>query len=388
MTQGICFLAPLPALRKRTRLAKMATILTAGGYHIDFAGWERLPGEAQTFAWEGTGVQETTILRRGGYASGKARALYPVWMWRVFRHVLKLGRGRPFFCLGWETAFPALLAAKFTGARIVFDDADRFSMIVRLPEPAGALLRSLERWASRRAALHVIPGFARYDWRHDRMIVLRNSPLSSDFKAALAAPPQRPAAQVVLYANGWIGQTRGAPIFLALLEQARAEGVDLRLVVAGRVDGAAAAQLMSDPAVLFLGELPQRTALAWYAVADAVLTYYNPDVAINRQAESNKWGDAVFFGCPIIVNSEVETAKPLIDQGAAHAVPYNDVKGLLRIAVTLAKDSEQRARTTSALKAFLPEYPVFDLQLNQILAAITSASEDVHAKHTQHPAHD
>ena len=388
MSEEIVMLAPLPALRKRTRLAKMAPVLAARGHPIAFYGWERLPDEAAAFAWDGPGVTERTILRGGGYAAGRARALYPLWMWRVFRQVLRLGRGRLLFCLGWETAFPALLAARLTGSRVVFDDADRFSMIVRLPGPAGALLRRLERWASRRAALHVIPGFARYEWRHARMVVLRNSPLSADFDAARAAPPPRPAGAVVLYANGWIGQTRGAPVFLELLERARAAGLDLRLVIAGRVDGEAAPRLVADPGVIFLGELPQREALAWYAVADAVLTYYDPAVAINRKAESNKWGDAVFFGCPIIVNAEVETARPLVERGAALAVPYHDVEGLLRIVAGLAGDSPARAQAAQAVASFRPEYPVFDLQLIQILRAVAPIPEEAHADVPKPPAQD
>lgn len=367
MAEEIVFLAPLPALRKRTRLAKMVPVLRAAGHDIRFFGWERVAGEAAAFAWGEAGVREAILMRGGGYASGRARALYPLWMWKVFWRTLRLGRGRLLFCLGWETAFPALLAARLTGARVVFDDADRFSMIVQLPGAAGRLLPRLERWASRRAALHVIPGFSRYEWRHDRMIVLRNSPLEADFKAAEEARPVRPDAAIVLYANGWIGETRGAPVFLRLLDIAEARGLDLKLVIAGRVDGPSAPHLVTHPRVTFLGEVAQREALAWYGAVDAVLTYYDPIVPINRKAESNKWGDAVFFGCPIIFNTEVETAQPLVAAGAALAVPYADAEALADLAQGLAGDPGARAAVAEAVTALRPEYPVFDRQLAEIL---------------------
>ncbi|MBF9043585.1 hypothetical protein HKCCE4037_09610 [Rhodobacterales bacterium HKCCE4037] len=372
MTGDIHFLAPLPAMRKRTRLAKMVPVLRAMGYQVRFFGWERVPGEAREFAWNADGIQETTLMRGGGYASGKARALYPLWMARVFWQTLRLRRGKLLFCLGWETAFPALLASRLTGSRVIFDDADRFSMIVRLPGIAGRSLRALERWASRHAELHVIPGFSRYEWRHDKMVVLRNSPLQDDFLVAKQSTPSRPDAEIVLYANGWIGETRGAPVFLRLLDLSVRRGIDLKIVIAGRVDGDAAPRLISHPRAIYLGELAQRDALAWYGACDAVLTFYDPAVPINRKAESNKWGDAVFFGCPIIVNSEVETAAPLIEAGAAISVPYEDVEGLLERLSELAHGGASRGDAREAVDLMKLEFPVYDLQLKDILRRLTS----------------
>lgn len=376
MTEDIYFMAPLPALRKRTRLAKMVSVLCAEGYRVRFCGWERVPGEAEEFAWNADGVQETTLMRGGGYASGKARALYPLWMAKVFGKALRLGRGKLLFCLGWETAFPALLATRLTGSRVVFDDADRFSMIVRLPGLAGRALRRLEHWASRRADLHVIPGFSRYEWRHDKMVVLRNSPLEEDFLAAKKATPPRPDAEIVLYANGWIGETRGAPVFVRLLDMAAQQGIDLKMVIAGRVDGEAAQRLISHPRTMYLGEIAQRDALAWYGACDAVLTFYDPAVPINRKAESNKWGDAVFFGCPIVVNSEVETAAPLIEAGAAISAPYSDVEALLEKLSELGPDGAIRNKTREAIGRLKPDFPAFDLQLKDILRRLSPKEQE------------
>lgn len=363
----IIFFAPLPALRKRTRLSKMAACILAQDYRIRFFGWERERGEAAEFASDDDRISEATILRGGGYASSRARLLYPLWMAAVFFRVLRLGRGRTIFALGWETAFPAVLAAWLTRSRIVFDDADRFSMIFRLPGPLHRGLQRLEEWTSRRAAMHVIPGFSRYEWRHDDMVILRNSPLEADFAQARRAAPPRPPHKVVLYANGWIGETRGAPVFLKLLDLADERGIDLHLLIAGRVSGEAAPRLIGHHRVTYLGEVPQRDALACYAVADAVLTYYDPAIIINRKAESNKWGDAVFFGCPIIVNTEVETARPFLQAGGAWAVPYEDADALAALAQRIGDDAGMREAASAALRTLLPDYPVFDTQLKSIL---------------------
>jgi glycosyltransferase involved in cell wall biosynthesis len=268
--------------------------------------------------------------------------MYPIWMLMVFLRVLTLGRRRVLFCLGWESAFPALLASKLTGSTVIFDDADRFSMLVKLPGPLHRILVRLEEWTSRNSAVHLIPGWSRYDFRHGRMKLLRNTPTSSDFHAAKAAPAERPDADIVLYVNGWIGETRGAPIFLELMQRFLAKGTHVVLIAAGWTDCDAGRTLFKMPNVRFMGELSTEQALALYPACDAVLTYYDPAVPINRQAESNKWGDAIFLGRPFIVNSEVETAAPLVAQGFGFAVPYHDIDALVELVDRLPAIARER----------------------------------------------
>ena len=363
----VVFIAPLGAIQKRTRLAKMAALIRARGDELLFFGWEREAGELETLRSTDPGVREQVILRGGGYASRWTRLFYPLWMIAVFLRVLGLGRDKALFCLGWETAFPALIASRFTGARVVFDDADRFSMIVRLPGPLHRGLEALERWTSRHAALHLVPSFSRYDWRHERMLELNNAPLLADMERARANAPTRPDASLVVYANGWIGETRGAPVFLKALDLIEAHGLDIRMVIAGRVSGPGAQDLIGHPRVRFLGEVSQSEALAQYAAVDVLLTYYDPAVPINRTAESNKWGDAVFFGTPFIVNAEVETARTFVGNGAAWAVPYQDAEALVDLLEALARDPARIREAAENLAGFRRAYRVFDERMTEIL---------------------
>ncbi len=371
----VVFIAPLPTMRKRTRLSKMVPQVLRTGRDILFYGWEREVGEVEKFRTDSPRVQEKIILRGGGYSSKRARLMYPIWMIMVFFCVLRLGRNRLIFALGWETAFPAQFAAMLTGSQIVFDDADRFSMILRLPGPARSLLQRLEQWTSHRVALHIIPSFSRYDWRHDRMVVLRNSPLEADLAEARNTVLQRPKSRLVLYVNGWIGETRGGPIFVEALEIAAERGLDLHVLIAGRVEGEAAPKLVGHPNVTFFGELSQREALAWYTVSDAVLTYYDPAIPINRKAEANKWGDAIYFDCPIIVNSEVETVHHFIKAGAAFAVPYNDASALVALWEHLMETPEVLGDARSALTQFKLDYPIFDTQFDMLLKRVVQEVE-------------
>lgn len=371
----IVFLAPLPAIRKRTRLVKMASLIRARGDELLFVGWERENGEAGALRSPDPGIRETVILRGGGYASRWTRLFYPLWMAAVFLRTLRLGRDKALFCLGWETAFPAYLASRFTGARVIFDDADRFSMIVRLPGPLHRWLEALERWTSHSVALHLVPGFSRYDWRHERMLELGNSPLLADMERARATPPSRPGGALVVYANGWIGESRGAPVFLRALDLIEARNLDIRMVIAGRVTGPGARELIEHPRATFLGEVSQSEALAWYEAVDVLLTYYDPVVPINRTAESNKWGDAVFFGTPFIVNAEVETAASFVAEGAAWAVPYEDAGALVDLLDALSRDHARIREAAEKLAGFRTSYRVFDERMTEILDMAQSKGE-------------
>jgi len=363
----IIFLAPLPAFKKRARLTKMVKHLRARGLPVMLLGWERLPREIEAFRFDDPDVIERAILRGGGYASLKARLMYPIWMFVVFWTVVRLGKNQTLFCLGWETAFPARLAAAFTKARIIFDDADRISMTLRLPGLAHSCLEVLEHWTSREVAFHLIPSFSRYSWRHRAMLPLANAPLLEDVERAKTLFPKRPKADLVLYANGWIGETRGAPIFLQALSLARSRGLDISLVIAGHITGESANNLLEHPSTIFLGEISQQQALAWYAASDILLTYYDPAIAINRKAESNKWGDAVTVGVPFIVNSEVETAKAFVDAGAAWSVPYSDAKALVDLLATIIAEPEKVREAQTNLQLFGSDYPTFDDAFSRIV---------------------
>lgn len=361
------FIAPLPAFRKRTRLAKMVPIFLERGYSVILLGWEREKQELKKLKWSDSRVKEVAILKGGGYVSRKARLMYPVWIINVFFRVLFLGRRKNLFCLGWETAFPALMASFFTGSKVIFDDADRFSMILGLPNAANRILEYLEQWASREAFVHLIPGWTRYEWRNSKMAVLRNSPNLSDFDEARAASLAKDDAVFNVYINGWVGHTRGAPVFLKALNLICE--VDDRIVfhIAGRVDSLEGRLLASHPRSVFYGEVSQAKALEIYAISDVVLTYYDPSVAINRHAESNKWGDCVFFGTPFVVNSEVATAEKFVAAGAAWALRYSDAAALASLLLSLSEDREAVKSASISISQYLEEYPTFDTQVNRII---------------------
>ena len=369
MSVEIILIAPLSAPSRRPRLAKMISTFVETGHQVRFYGWERACGEMKTFAWEDKNVQEKAILKGGGQVSSKTRAMYPLWMLAVFFCTLSLGRGQRIFCLGWETAFPALLASFFTSSQIVFDDADRFSMIIKLPNALTSVLQMLERWTSRNSALHIVPSMSRYDWQGPNMFILQNTPTSKDIMAAERLAPQRVPARLVVYANGWLMDTRGAPTFYKSLEILEDRGIAVRMHVAGMVDDNSmwGRKLISHKSVIFHGELPQREALALYLTSDVALTFYDPDIPINRKAESNKWGDCICLRTPFIVNEEVETATLFVRAGAAWAVPYHNPEALADFLELLSSNRQKLHEGQEACRALQRVYTSFDEQVKKLL---------------------
>lgn len=357
-------------MRKRTRLAKVGRYLEDRGIGVRFLGWERHRGELARLAWDGDLIQERAILRGGGYATRAARLMYPLWMAMVLFRCLALAKGTVVWCLGWETAFPARIAGAVRGLTIVFDDADRFSMLIRLPGPLQWALVRLEQWTSRRCTLHLVPGWSRYEWRHTSMKLLRNSPLRADYEYARSVAQHRADEAIKLYVNGWIAWDTGARIVLKALDILKERDVACRLTVAGRVASNDGEALILRPEADFKGELPQRKALELYRTCDLALTLYDPSVPINRHAESNKWGDCVFLETPFVVNSEVETAAKFVSAYAALSFPYNEPAALADIVESVAKDPLILDRVRENLRSFQAEYQSFENQLDAIFLHI------------------
>ena len=366
---SIHLIAPIPAINRRTRVNKQVDVLLKHGHNVTLLGWERLPGESCRQRHSDPRVTEQMILHGGGYASRLTHLFYVFWMVRVFFKVLFLPRHSALLCLGFESAFPALLASKFTGAKILFDDADRFSMILALPRPFNNLIQAVEKWTSKHCTVHIVPGMTRYNWTGGNMAILRNTPNLADFELALAKRLHAALPEFVLYANGWIGETRGAPVFLALMRKLAVSGPQIKLRLIGRGDGSAYDILKELPNVIAMQEVPQIEALAAYCTANLVLTYYDPKVPINRQAESNKWGDCIFLGVPFIVNSEVETAAKFVEEGAAFSVPYADVDALEALILHLQSKPSLLADSKKRLQNFRSEYLPFDNAFEKILLA-------------------
>jgi len=318
-------------------------------------------------------IDKEIIMRGGGY--GKVKYLYFFWMIRTLLYGFKLKKGDFVWALGFETAFPLIVASKLKGFRVVYDDADRFSLIYRFPKPIKRIVEQLEKFTSQNCHKHVIPGPERYDFKSDNFYIIKNTPSNYELEKARRIFNNRewPKANLIININGWLGKDRGIDIMLEVSK--RVVRYNIHFLLAGRLASKEAEELSRQPNVTYLGNVSNALALASYYASDFVLTYFEPSLRINRVAESNKWGDAIKIGIGIIVNSEVETARYLREGNATISFGYHDIEALTARLIEL----ESRKATVSAFKcnaeALASKFGFFEEQLKEFFNIVFSNTD-------------
>jgi len=361
-------IAPLSSISRRTRLFKLVKFLFGqkSQLEITHVGWERLPGEREEHRLTQVPIRKEIIIEGGGYGGRKARAMYILWMAKVFLRCLRLTHTDHVWALGFESAFPAILASKLKKFKVYFDDADRFSMIFSLPPLLRRIVEQLEAYTSRHSTYHIIPGTERYDFKSHSFYILKNMPSEQELDVAKGIYKSRdwPQAPVVININGWLGVGRGMD---AALSVARAFPPSaLSIILAGKLDCQAAEDLAKLPNTHYIGHVSNAEALASYYASDLVLTYYDPSIRINCLAESNKWGDAIKTGVGVIVNSEVETANYLREGGATISLPYNDHSSLIEHISELVQNQHRKLQIKANARNLSEKFGYFEEQLTDL----------------------
>lgn len=359
--------APGPSMMNRTRLAKLARVCERKSIKVRFFGWERFTAERSSLSVTTQRyLEESSILVGGGYANSRLKIWYIVWFLSVFRSILFQKGGKVIWCLGWETAFPALIASLFKKNRIIFDDADRFSMLVTFPRPLQRLIEFLERFTSRWCCKHVVPSFLRYEWQTRNMFLLENTPLKSDIQCLATIDPI-PRSRFTIFMNGWIAWDTGAPVVIKALDILAERGYDFELWVAGKIVSSAARELVERSYCTYKGQISQSEALALYKAVDCTLTAYDPNVRVNVYAASNKWADCILTECPFIVNSEIKTAADFIEAGAAFCFEYPNYNELAALIEGLLIDRSMLEASKIKIQKMRNRILPFDDGLSEIL---------------------
>ncbi|MDM1772053.1 glycosyltransferase family protein [Acinetobacter indicus] len=353
-------IAPLPSITKRTRLTKIVECLDSS-VQVSFFGWKRDDAEI-------IDDNSNIILNGGGYSSRKARLMYLLWFIKVFFVALKFNKFDKVWALGFESAFPCVLASKIKGFQVIYDDADRFSSLFNFPSFIHKILVKLEVYTSLNCFKHIIPGVERYEFDSPNFFILKNTPTSEDILKAksLTLDPKivdkLKQFKKVIYVNGWLGEGRGLKIIYEVAKKMPQIGI----LMAGRIDSKYAQEMLDFENVIYIGEVPQYEALAYYQVCDFIFTYYDPIVPINRMAEANKWGDALQFAVPVIVNKEVITAEYL--RNSSISVPYNNVDDLINEIINHINDEKKYVSLVESIVNLEKKFPTFDKQVTEIFS--------------------
>lgn len=352
-------IAALPCAKKRIRLKKLIEYKNSQQEKVYFYGWNR---EDNIDKLNEEFYQRDFLLTGGGFVNNKARLMYFLWFFVVLKKCLSFSKDDLIWAMGFESAFPAIIASKIKGFKVIFDDADRFSYLFSKQNIIISGIKYLEYLSSKYSYLHIIPCFERYEFKTKSMRILKNTPDkidSEESKKILFSSKVlnfRKKYINIIYVNGWLTDTRGMKQIFELSNYD-----DIGILIAGRIDSNYIQNIVEKENVLYLGEIPSIEALSLYIYSDYVFTYYDPKIKINRFAESNKWGDAIEMKTPILVNKEVMTANFLRENKVCLSYAYNDIYGLYQGILTSDK-SKMRIN----IEKLSNKFGYFDDQLSKI----------------------
>lgn len=332
-------------LQERPRVHKLATVLSRLGKRVEI--WKF--GEGRQSVELDFPVRNLITPR---WRSGSTVLRYVVWMFAVFLNRWRYGRASSFFAVGFESAFP-LSFLPGTRRWLVFDNLDNISLNYRWPRWLTPIVRGVESWVAKRARLHVVPSRARWSGREANLRVVTNTPSrealvrARELAKRLGYTKQAP---LTIYVNGWLSRARGIRTLMSAIDILRGKHLAVRVLVAGRPASPESEELLRLDCTEYAGLVPNAEALALYFRSHVAFTYYDPSVAINRVAESQKWTDCWATGTPFIANSEIQTLEPYVTRDACFTLPYADANGLAKLLGDLIANPEMLTESQRLLQ--------------------------------------
>ncbi|MFI3246852.1 MAG: hypothetical protein R3Y10_10290 [Ferrimonas sp.] len=320
--QELYIISPLANLSKRTRLNKLVDFwFNNRKESIVHVCWEREKGDV--IEDEFSDVRKKIILTGGGYQGVKVRFMYFLWFTKVFFNSWFIPKGSIVWCLGFESTLPLIPASKIKKIHVIYDDADRFSMIFKMPKFIRAIVEKMEFFCSKNVKWHIVPSLERYDKITDKMIVIPNIPSAMSLeKAKLFYQNNKwESSKLIINVNGWLSDNRGIKLLYEVVKNFSKE--DVLVYMSGKLSSSYANKLSELSNVIYLGHVSNHVTIASCFASDFVFTFYDPSVEINRYAESNKWGDAIMTNCGILSNSEIISVKKYVDSKVAITSDYN-----------------------------------------------------------------
>jgi glycosyltransferase involved in cell wall biosynthesis len=333
------------SLRERPRVHKLAAILLSLGKPVEI--WKF--GDAHQNSELDFPVRN---LISSKWRAGSPVLRYLVWMVAVYVNRWRHGRKSPFFAVGFDSAFP-LSFLPGTSRWLVFDNLDNISLNYRWPRWLAPMVRGFESWVARRAKLHIVPSRARWSGDELNLRIVTNTPSREALEKASALAKQRGYSRqgpFTIYVNGWLSPTRGIQSLLCATDILRKKSVEIRVLVAGRLASRESEELIRLNCAEYAGLLPNAEALALYFRSDLAFTYYDPSIAINRVAESQKWTDCWGTGTPFVANAGIQTLEPYVRSKACFVLPYADGEGLANLVEDLITKPEMLAECRRRLQ--------------------------------------
>ncbi len=305
------------------RVVKEASTLARAGYDVHVILWDRTRSFPAEEARDGFTIHRYQHPAPEGQA-GLVRRLPGWWLFAARRAVAL--HPDVIHAVDFDTAWPARVAARLTGAAIVYDIFDFYSemILLDLPRSLRGYLARAERRMVRRSDLVILPDLRRQaqlgDARPRRVVEILNVP--EDRRIVV-----EPAKDFTLFYGGMIAKDRG---LLDLMVACEATGAKFIVAGHGPDEAELLPHLESSPACLYLGTVPYEEVLRQTAACHVVAALYDPVVPNNRLAAPNKVYEAMMLAKPLIVSDGIAIADLVQSTSCGKIVPYGDRAAIQR----------------------------------------------------------
>jgi glycosyltransferase involved in cell wall biosynthesis len=319
---------------------KTAQVLSSHGHNVVLLGWDRECKYPKVSREE---HYEARRIRFRAPFGPKVLAFLPIWwlfefLWLI-RHKWDIVQA-----IDLDTVMPALIAAKMKRKKVIYEIADIYYELTRLPAWLTKTCMQIDKLFLRFAdgvilanegivkELNGIP--------NANLIVVYNSP--PELSRQIAATAQRSEEFIVFY-SGTLQSGRR----LNLDKIVRAvRGIDgIKLIIAGYGDLARQITRWANESkdkVQFVGRIDYNEVLEKTMTAGLLIALYDPVLPINRLASPNKLFEAMMCGKPIIVNKDTVMANIVEKENCGLVVDGNNVEEIKKVIVKLKEDAELR----------------------------------------------
>jgi len=227
--------------------------------------------------------------------------------------------------------------------KIVYDIGDAYSVRYRVPKSVEAAFQCIDDLLMTACDVVVLPGEnRRANFRYRRpgdLYIVPNCPFLSDAPEPSPLPPGK-SLRLIMSGN-LTPMTGGRQIVRA----AKIAGDVEVLILSEKFSPGLREELEKCPFVTIRPEVSQREALKITTTCNVVVAFYDPAVKLNRQACPNKLFDAMATARPVLINSEVDLAKQVVDEWkCGYSVGFHDTEQLADLLGSIRANPDRQRR--------------------------------------------
>lgn len=223
-----------------------------------------------------------------------------------------------------ESFFAVFLYSIFSKVNTIYNIHDNFGQRYPLPKVINNVLNVFEGLIVKFSTRTIVPEKFRADslpkFCHKDIDVIKNTPIDPGF----SEHEMSSSGNIKIIFAGWLDEGRGIETLLKLAQS----NPKFEIHIAGEGSAEIIKRISSVENCLYHGFLNHGEVMDLTKACDFVFAHYSPHRIINVFAAPNKLAEALAVGRPVILNSETNVSKPVIEYDCGIVTPYGDLKSL------------------------------------------------------------